>query len=114
MSLGIWIVLAIAAVGLIWLIGSIALRFAGWLTMVASLVVFAGAFRGGAAALVSGFLAIAAFIIGVVLWLAGHWLAAFKSTYFSSTVAERILTRLGGRLDPTRNWAVPVQDIHRR
>ncbi|MEU5425789.1 hypothetical protein AB0H73_09295 [Streptomyces olivoreticuli] len=114
MTLGIAIVLAIAAAGVVWIAGSIALRIAGWITMVASLAVFAGAFRGGSAALASGLVALAAFAVGAVLWLAGHWLSAFKETYFSSTVAQRILLRLGGRLDPTRNWAVPVYDARRR
>ncbi|WP_372412785.1 hypothetical protein [Streptomyces luteireticuli] len=109
MASGLWVLGAVVVAGLAWVFGSIGLRITGWLTMTVSLVLFASALGNGVAGLLGCLVAVALFLGGVVLWLAGHWLAAFKEHYYLSTVAQRILTRVGrGRLDPTRHWGVRV------
>lgn len=47
-------------------------------------------------------------VIGLLLWLAGHWLWALREHYYRSPLARRIfLTLLPEQLDPTRGWGVP-------
>ncbi|KWT63365.1 hypothetical protein ADL21_02830 [Streptomyces albus subsp. albus] len=102
------VVLGIAAVaGLTWLMGSVVLRTTGWLLLFLGLVSLANVVASG---WVGAFVfAPLSLVLGAVLWLAGHWLFAFKHHFFRSRIAARVFARLArGRLDPTRGWGVPV------
>jgi len=47
--------------------------------------------------------------LGVLLWLAGHWLFAVKHHVFASSIARRLFeTVLPRPLNPTRKWGVRV------
>jgi hypothetical protein len=88
--------IALIALGA-WLIGSLVLRIGGALIVIAGLV---GAAQGEA----SGLLVAA---IGVVVWLAGHWLYAYRHHVYRSPLARRLfLSRPLRALDPTRGWAI--------
>ena len=50
--------------------------------------------------------------LGAVLWLAGHWLFAFRHHFFRSPLAQQVFLRiLPGWLDPTRHWNVITLDV---
>lgn len=95
--------LAIVVLGALvfWLVGSIALRVLGGLTVLAALFVIA---RGESVA--AGLLVLA---IGLLAWLAGHWLYAYRHHAYANRLVERIyLQLLPRKLDPTRGWGYPV------
>ena len=99
--------LAIAALGLLgaWLIGGLLLRLAGPLTVLAGTlgVVALGDAEGLVAA------------IGVVLWLAGHWHYALRHQEYKSPLARLLFCRWAPAwLNPSRYWAVPVEERRRR
>ncbi|MFI2242664.1 hypothetical protein [Streptomyces chrestomyceticus] len=94
-------------VGLTWLMGSVVLRTAGWLLLIVGVISLANVVASGSVGAVV--FAPLMPVLGAVLWLAGHWLFAFKHHFFRSGIAARAFARLArGRLDPTRGWGVPV------
>ncbi|WP_293003383.1 hypothetical protein [Mycobacterium sp.] len=47
------------------------------------------------------------FSVGVGMWLAGHWVLAYKYHAWSSPIAQRVFSQtLLRRLDPTRGWGI--------
>jgi hypothetical protein len=97
------IVLLVVGLGLAWLLGSLALRVIGGLFVLVGLVNFALPDGPGAAA------SIAFIVLGVLFWLAGHWLYAYKHHGYASALAQRIFLQvLPTRMDPTRSWGVRV------
>lgn len=114
MSIGMVFFAVVLLAGITWLVGSIALRIAGWLVMLSGILVITGGLSSSP--VMAPLFGIVVFGLGAALWLAGHWLFAFKNHVFASGVAHRALLRLGDRFDPTRDWAIPVHDPdpHRR
>lgn len=48
-------------------------------------------------------------MIGLVMWLAGHWHYAFRHHEYKSPLARRIFLQvLPHRYDPTQGWGIPV------
>ncbi|MET8874910.1 hypothetical protein [Nocardia sp. NPDC004604] len=93
--------IAIAVVTGIWLLGDIIARWSGMLLAVAGVgYMIGGLVRGAVMA-----------AIGLLLWLIGHWIFAYKYHGWKSALAQRLFTttRLR-RFDPTRGWAIPVTD----
>lgn len=89
----------LAAIGF-WLFGGVFLRVGG--------IIFAFA---GAISLITLGDPVALFmvVLGLVLWLAGHWHYALRHHEYKSPLAQRIFLQvLPPRYDPTRRWAVPV------
>lgn len=68
-----------------WLLGGMILRAAGASTVIAGLAVIAitGSLSGGPIVL-----------LGLLAWLARHWLFAVRHRYFRSVLARRILRRM--------------------
>jgi hypothetical protein len=90
---------AVLAALIAWCLGGALLRLGGGLLGIGGLLLTAstGSARMALAAL-----------IGVLLWLAGHWLWALRHHYYRSPLARRIfLTVLPAQLDPTWGWGVP-------
>lgn len=49
--------------------------------------------------------------LGLLLWIAGHWLFALRHHYFRSVLAERLFVHmLPAWLNPTRRWGVITID----
>jgi hypothetical protein len=95
---------ALAALAL-WLFGSTALRIGGAALSVSGLV----------STVVTGSPAMAvASLLGVLAWLAGHWLFALRHHYFCSPLARRIFTDALTLLNPTRRWGIPNVPPERR
>jgi hypothetical protein len=95
--------LAILLLGLVlaWLIGSFVLRAGGLLLILAGLVALATGSDAGAGAV--------ALLVGVVAWLGGHWIYAYRHHEYRGPLARRIfLQMLPERADPTRRWGIPV------
>lgn len=115
-ALGLWVIVAVftgqqvvpgvdnmetlstvIVLALAWVFGSIVLRVCGWLVL---LIALWDAQVNGAAATETAFrIAFAA-----CLWLAGHWLYAFRQGDWRSFIAEGSLGRLPGMLDPMWRW----------
>ncbi|MGY1969007.1 hypothetical protein ACW9HH_32635 [Nocardia gipuzkoensis] len=97
--------ITIVVVVVVWVFGDTVARWTGLLLLVAG----AGYMVGG---LVRGAMMAA---VGLLLWLAGHWVFAYKHHVWKSALAQRMFTspRLR-RLDPTRGWVVPVADIQHK
>jgi hypothetical protein len=94
--------IAILAFAGFWILGGLLLRAGG--LIIAALGVLELAIYANPAG-------IAPLIIGLLLWLAGHWHYALRHHYYKSPLAQRIFQQLlPERLDPTRGWAWPVQD----
>lgn len=103
MSTSLLVFLVIAGAAVAWMIGSIALRVLGGLLVLVGLANLAMSTDVGVA-LIVGVMA-----LGVVLWLAGHWLFAVKHHVFASSIARRLFeTVLPRPLNPTRKWGVRV------
>jgi hypothetical protein len=97
--LALIVLVAIAA----WLMGSAVLRAVGLFFAFGGLLTIVVAGRIGLLPVV---------ILGAMLWLAGHWLYAYRHHAFVSPLARRIFLQiLPPRLDPTRGWGVPVVDV---
>jgi hypothetical protein len=94
------LIVLIAAVALItWKIGSVVLRIVGVLCFIAALAGIAS----GSDPLTGAFVA----FLATVLWLAGHWLFAFRHHVYRSALAQRIFQQALPRwMDPTRNWGI--------
>lgn len=94
-------VLALAAL-FGWILGGVVLRLGGLLIAVAGLAGLA----------ISGDVAGAlTFVIGALLWLAGHWHFALRHQEYKSPLARHLFCRwLPTALDPTRRWTSPLVD----
>lgn len=102
------IVLIIVGALIAWKIGSFALRVLGGFCVVLGLINLAIPDEMGAP------IEIGVTVFGVLCWLAGHWLFAFRHHVYRSTLAQRIfLTILPTRMDPTRNWGFKTIDGQR-
>jgi hypothetical protein len=100
---------------LVWKLGSVVLRMLGGTFFLLGLLNFA--LKGGSTSKNTDLLFVLA---GMLLWLAGHWLFAFRHHVYRSRLAQRVFIHfLSGRLDPTRKWGIrmlpaePVQIITR-
>ncbi len=94
------IAIAILAIGGFWIFGGVALRVVGIIFAVVGLVSLITLGDPGALLMV---------VLGLVMWLAGHWHFALRHHEYKSPLAERIFLQvLPPRLDPTRNWGTPV------
>ena len=89
----------------LWLFGSIAFRVGGVALSVGGLMSTA---MTGSPAMA------AASILGVLAWLAGHWLFALRHHYFCSPLARRIFNDALVPLNPTRRWGIPNVPPERR
>jgi len=86
-----------------WMFGSFALRAVGLFFFFGGLLTILVAGRAALLPMV---------VIGAVLWLAGHWLYAYRHHVFASPLARRIFLQfLPPRLNPTRGWGVPIVDV---
>lgn len=92
--------IAILAIVGFWLFGGVVLRVAGIVFVfagVVSLVTLANP------------VALLMVVIGLVMWLAGHWHFALRHHEYKSPLAQRIFLQvLPPRYDPTRHWGTPV------
>jgi hypothetical protein len=87
-----------------WLIGSLALRIVGVVFVLAGLV-------GMATGQLTGLFAA---VIGLVVWLAGHWLYGVRHHGFASPLARRLFYQTPlRRIDPTRGWGIPMVSSER-
>jgi predicted membrane channel-forming protein YqfA (hemolysin III family) len=88
-----------------WVAGSIALRIIGVLLIFLSL--------WGLVREIEPFLSALVLVVGLLLWLAGHWLYAYREHEYAGPLVERIfLQALPRRLDPTRHWSYRVHHTH--
>ncbi|WP_280301135.1 hypothetical protein [Nocardia abscessus] len=94
-AVGITIVIGMG----IWVFGDTIARWAGLLLLIAGAGYMVGGLARGAV--------MAA--VGLMLWLAGHWVFAYKHHVWRSALAQRLFAIR--RLDPTRGWVVPVADV---
>jgi hypothetical protein len=93
------VALVILVAAATWKLGSFVLRAVGMLLIVSTLVGELYAPR-----VIFGLVGMA---VGLALWLAGHWLYAFRHHVYRGTLAQRIFLQvLPERLDPTRGWSV--------
>jgi hypothetical protein len=94
--------IAIAVVVIVgfWIAGGVLLRFGGLIVAIFGVLVLA----------VDHSLAgIVLLVVGLLLWLVGHWHCALRHHVYKSPLSQRIFQQLlPGRLDPTRGWAWPV------
>jgi hypothetical protein len=91
-------IVALAALGT-WLLGSVVLRLAGVVLIVAGLI---GTATGRTFGLV-----VAA--VGALAWVAGQYLYGLRHHAFASPLAHRLFThRPLRRIDPTRQWEIPT------
>ena len=105
MEIGTLIVLVMVGALVTWKIGSVVLRLAGVFCFASGLI--GVAVPDGIGPLTGAFVA----LLGIALWLAGHWLFAFRHHAYRSTLAQRIfLQALPNWMDPTRNWGVRTVD----
>jgi len=98
---------AIIALGALafWVVGSIALRILG------VLFIFLGLF--GLADRLGVFVSVLVLVVGLIAWLSGHWLYAFREHEYAGSLVERIFFQvLPRRVDPTRGWGFPVHHTH--
>lgn len=96
--------IGLGALGLLlaWLLGGILLRLGG----------LALALGGSLGLVVFGNLVgLLVAAIGALLWLAGHWHYALRHQEFKSPLARQVFSRWAPTwLDPTRDWAVAVEE----
>lgn len=92
-------VAALAVVGF-WLFGGVVLRVAGIVFVFAGLITLITQANPVALFMV---------VIGLAMWLAGHWHFALRHHEYKSPLAQRIFLQvLPPRYDPTRHWGTPV------
>jgi apolipoprotein N-acyltransferase len=92
--------IAILAIVGFWLFGGVVLRVAG------IVFVFAGLFSLVTLANPAALLMV---VIGLAMWLAGHWHFALRHHEYKSPLARRIFLQvLPPRYDPTRHWGTQV------
>lgn len=105
-TLGTLVALIVVGSLVAWKFGSIALRILGILFCAAALASLA---FPGAESVWTG---LGMLMLGLILWLAGHWLFALRRHYFRSALAEQLFVRfLPSWFDPTRHWNVITVDI---
>lgn len=105
MSTATTIAVVAAALPALWIFGGIVLRLAGLLAFFSSCAGLALGSDPGGAILVG--------VIGVLLWLAGHWLFALRHQEFKSPLARHLFARFPSVFDPTRRWWVPAAEPQR-
>jgi hypothetical protein len=94
--------IAIAVVVIVgfWIAGGMLLHFGGLVVAIFGILVLA--FDHSLAG-------ITLLVVGVLLWLAGHWHYALRHHVYKSPLSHRIFQQLlPDRLDPTRGWSWPV------
>lgn len=92
--------IAILAVVGFWLFGGVVLRVAGIVFVFVGLVSLVTLADPAALLMV---------VIGLVMWLAGHWHFALRHHEYKSPLAQRVFLQvLPPRYDPTRRWDTPV------
>jgi hypothetical protein len=92
--------ITILAIGGFWLFGGVVLRVVGAIFIVV-----------GAVSLITvgELAALFMVVLGLLMWLAGHWHFALRHHEYKSPLARRIFLQvLPPRYDPTRDWATPV------
>jgi hypothetical protein len=95
-------VVGIAIIALVgfWLFGGVILRVVG------AVFVFVGLIS---LVMLANPAALLMVVIGLVMWLAGHWHFALRHHEYKSPLAQRIFLQiLPPRYDPTRHWGSPV------
>lgn len=102
-----WLASGVLVVVGVWLLGGVLLRTGGALLAVGGL--FGTAATGSMPMVAIG-------ILGMLAWLAGHWLFALRHHYYRSPFARRVFNdTLPVALNPTRRWGIPnVPPQHRR
>jgi hypothetical protein len=98
----IFTVFGIAVLALVgfWLFGGVVLRGTGVVFVFVGLV---------SLVTLADPVALLMVVIGLVMWLAGHWHFALRHHEYKSALAQRIfLQLLPPRYDPTRHWGTPV------
>lgn len=94
------IAIAILAIVGFWLFGGVVLRVVGALFVFVGLISLITLANPAALLMV---------VIGLVMWLAGHWHFALRHHEYKSPLAQRIFLQvLPPRYDPTRHWGAPV------
>jgi hypothetical protein len=97
--------IVVLAALVVWVAGSIALRIIG------ALLIFAGLF--GFAREIDTFASSLVLALGLLLWLGGHWLYAYREHEYRGPLVQRIFFQvLPRRFDPTRGWGYPVHHTH--
>jgi hypothetical protein len=92
--------IAILALGGFWLFGGVVLRVVGTIFVIAGVVNLLTLGNPVALFMV---------VLGVVMWLGGHWHFALRHHEYKSPLARRIFLQvLPLRYDPTRHWGEPV------
>jgi hypothetical protein len=91
--------IAILAILGFWMFGGVVLRVGGVVFVLVGLVSLVTLANPAALLMV---------IIGLVMWLAGHWHFALRHHAYKSPLAERVFLLLPPRYDPTRDWGTPV------
>lgn len=92
--------IAILAIVGFWLFGGVVLRVAGIVFVFVGLVSLVTLADPAALLMV---------VIGLVMWLAGHWHFALRHHEYKSPLAQRVFLQvLPPRYDPTRHWGTPV------
>ncbi|MFL0278111.1 hypothetical protein [Mycobacterium sp. SMC-19] len=106
--LSVAIVVAIIA----WWFGSAVARFAGILLMGFGV---SGMFWSGLSNyLDAAAISVVTLLIGVMLWLAGHWMYAYKHHAWRGPFVQRLFNQTPlRRLDPTRGWGHRVIQVRR-
>jgi hypothetical protein len=90
--------ITILAIGGFWLFGGVVLRVVG------AIFIIVGALSLVTVGELAAFFMV---VLGLLMWLAGHWHFALRHHEYKSPLAERIFQQLlPERLDPTRGWAV--------
>jgi hypothetical protein len=96
--------IGLGALGLLlaWLLGGILLRLCG-------LALALGGSLG--LAVFGNLVGLLVAATGALLWLAGHWHYALRHQEFKSPLARQVFSRWAPAwLDPTRDWAVAVEE----
>jgi hypothetical protein len=92
--------IATFAIAGFWFFGGVVLRVAGAVFMFAGLV---------SLIMLANPVALVMVVIGLAMWLAGHWHFALRHHEYKSPLARRVfLQALPPRYDPTRHWGAPV------
>jgi hypothetical protein len=104
----IFTIFAIAILAMVgfWLFGGVVLRVGGIVFVFAGLVSLVALANPAALLMV---------VIGLFMWLAGHWHFALRHHEYKSPLAQRIFLQvLPPRYDPTRHWGIPMATAARR
>lgn len=92
--------IAILAIGGFWIFGGVVLRIVGAVFAFVGVVSLVTLANPAALFMV---------VLGLVMWLAGHWHFALRHHEYKSPLARRIFLQvLPPRYDPTRHWGTSV------